>query len=341
MIRVGLIGYGYWGPKLARSIAPETGCELRTICDLSEKRLAIAAADHPAAILEHDGRRLLSDPRVDAVIIATPADSHFDLTMAALATGKHVLVEKPMALSSRDAAAMIAEARHKNLVLLVDHTYIHSPAIEAIREILARGSLGQIREYRSDRWNAEGGRQDADVLWDLAAHDLSILEHLFPAAAQAVRASEMAAGTGTAPSRAALTVHFPDGLTACIHVDWAAGEKQRRIEITGTRGSLVFDDLREPKLRRFGPPGKAEPSTIELEADEPLTRLARHFAACIRGAERTIDDAFRVIRILEAASRSLASSGSLVPLDAECRPYQPRAPKEAGLFCDDAKLDAR
>jgi predicted dehydrogenase len=194
------------------------------------------------------------------------------------------------------------------------------------------------------------------VLWDLAAHDFSILEYLFPAAAQAVRVSELAAvhaeaqavrpsemagGAGTAPSRAALSVHFPGALIAYIHVDWAAGEKQRRIEITGTKGSLVFDDLREPKLRRFGPPGKAEPSTIELEADEPLTRLARHFAACIRGAERTIDDACRVIRVLEAASRSLASSGSLVPLDAECRPYQPRAPKEAGLLCNDAKLDAR
>ena len=322
MVRVGLIGYGYWGPKLARCMAQDTGCALSAICDLSAERLGAAAADHPRAIVERDWCKLVGDPQIDAVAIATPADSHRDLALAALDAGKHVFVEKPLALSSSDAETMIVAARRQKLVLLVDHTYVHSPAMLAIRRALTQGSLGQIREYRSLRYNAEGGRRDSNVLWDLATHDLSILEFLFPGAAQAVRVEESAARAGGPPSRAALTVYFPDSLTARIRVDWAAGEGQRRIEIAGTKGMLVFDDLQAVKLRRVdqlsGEPQGA-PSPIALETTEPLTMVIRHFAACIRGEVELAAGgkaALRVIRLLEAASASLAHGGSLVAVDA-------------------------
>jgi predicted dehydrogenase len=321
LVRVGLIGYGYWGPKLARCMAPDTGCVLHTVCDLSAERLGAAAGDHPQAVTEREGRKLLGDPQIDAVIIATPANSHCDLALAALDAGKHVLVEKPMALSSADATTMIAAARRRNRVLLVDHTYIHSPAIQAIRRALVQGALGRVREYNSLRYNEEGGRRDADVLWDLAAHDLSILEFLFPGAAQAVRVEESGAIAGGAPSRAALTVYFPDSLIARVRVDWAAGEKQRRLDIEGTKGALIFDDLQKVKLRRverLNGQAQGEPSPIAIEATEPLTMVIRHFAACIRGEEEPVgggEAALRTIRLLEAASASLANAGSLVAVD--------------------------
>jgi predicted dehydrogenase len=318
LVRVGLIGYGYWGPKLARCMTQDTGCVLGTVCDLSAERLVSAAADHPQAMAQRDWRELLSDPQIDAVAIATPADSHCDLALAALDAGKHVLVEKPMALASGDAMTMIAAARRRNRVLLVDHTYVHSPAMQAIRHALTQGSLGQVREYRSLRYNAEGGRRDADVLWDLAAHDLSILEFLFPDAARAVRVEESRATKGAPASRAALTVYFPDSLTARIRVDWAAGERQRRVDIVGSKGMLVFDDLQPVKLRRLNSQSGSDLSAVALETTEPLTLVIRHFAACIRGEEDSAAGgaaALRVVRLLEAASQSLVHGGSLVAVD--------------------------
>jgi predicted dehydrogenase len=322
--RVGLIGYGYWGPKLARCLAPD--CAIRTICDLSAERLAAAACDHPGAMLEQDWRKVMADPAIDAIVIATPAASHAELARAALGAGKHVLVEKPMALTGGDAIAMVEEARRRGLVLLVDHTYVHSPAIQAVREILQQGSLGRIREYRSLRYNAEGSRHDIDVLWDLAAHDLSILEHLFPGGAQAIRAGEVDGPADGPLSRAALSVHFPGPLIARIHVDWAAGEKRRRIEIAGTKGGLVFDDLQPVKLLRVaaaGCAGSGEQRPVAIATSEPLAMMARHFAACMRGQADPLTGgraALRVVRMLEAASASLAGGGSLVALGSEDRP---------------------
>ena len=325
--RVGLIGYGYWGPKLARCLAPD--CTIRTICDLSADRLAAAAEDHPRAALERDWRRVAGDPAIEAIVIATPASSHADLARAALGAGKHVLVEKPMALASRDAIAMVDEAQRRGLVLLVDHTYVHSPAIHRVREMLQQGALGQIRGYRSLRYNSGGSRHDVDVLWDLAAHDLSILEDLFPGAAQAIGVSETGGAADGPPSRASLSVHLPGPLIARIRVDWAAGEKQRRIEIAGTKGSLVFDDLQPVKLLRIaaasGDAGSdsGQRRPIALEASEPLAMLARHFTACMRGQADALAggrSALAVIRMLEAASASLAGGGNLVSLKTEDPP---------------------
>jgi predicted dehydrogenase len=321
MIRVGLIGYGYWGPKLARCIASAADCQLRAICDLSAERLASAAPDHPAARLEQGWRMLVDDPWIDAIVIATPAASHFDFAKAALDAGKHVLVEKPMALSSEDASELMAKAERRNLVLMTDHTYVYSPALQAIRSLVSEGSLGRIRRFESLRVNAEGSRHDVDVLWDLAAHDLSILEFLFPASAQAVRVSEAEGPPGSPRARAVLSVYFPQSLIARIRVDWAAGTKQRQIEIVGTKGTLLFDDLQAVKLWRSGPAKAgawAAPAAVTIAKGEPLAAIVDHFAACIRRREAALtcgEAGLRVIQLLEAASRSLARAGSLVPLD--------------------------
>ncbi len=327
MIRVGLIGYGYWGPKLARCLAREAGCELRAICDLSTDRLIPAAKDHPRAAIVRDWRRLVADPMLDAIVIATPAGEHFVQASAALEAGKHVLVEKPMALSSEAALAMIECARRRRLVLMVDHTYLHSPAVREIQSALAQGTLGHVREYSSWRTNAAGSRHDADVLWDLAAHDISILDFLFPGAARAVRVSEAGGTSSGSPSRAALSVHCSDALVAQIHVDWAAGQKQRRVEIGGTKAALVFDDLQPTKLWRTDRSNARErtaPSAIALPEGEPLAMMTHHFLARIERKEGSLAAgraALRVIELLEAASESLAKGGSLVRLDTQDRVF--------------------
>jgi len=272
----------------------------------------------------------MSDRAIEAIVIATPAASHADLATAALAAGKHVLVEKPMALTGSDAIAMVEEARRRSLALVVDHTYVHSPAIQTVRDKLQQGSLGRIREYRSQRYNVEGSRHDVDVLWDLAAHDLAILEDLFPGGAEAIRVGEAGSAPAGAskgpPSRAALSVHFPGPLIARVRVDWAAGEKQRRIEIAGTKAGLVFDDLRPQKLhwmRTAGAGASDEGPPIAIAKSEPLALLVRHFAACMRRQADPLvgaRSALRVVRMLEAASESLAGGGSLVALEREPRP---------------------
>ena len=327
MIRVGLIGYGYWGPKLARCLAHEAGCELRVICDLSGDRLVPAAKDHPGAEIERDWRRLVANPALDAIVIATPAGEHFAQASAALEAGKHVLVEKPMALSSETALAMIESARRRHLVLLVDHTYVHSPAVREIQSALAQGSLGHIREYSSQRYNVAGSRHDADVLWDLAAHDIAILEFLFPGAAQAVRVTETGGTTPGSPSRAALSVHCTNDLVARIRVDWAAGQKQRRVEIAGTKAAMVFDDLQSTKLWRVFKSNDTHPdnpSAVALHEGEPLALVIRDFLVSIQRREGSLaagGAALRVIELLEAASESLARGGSLVRVGTQGRVF--------------------
>ena len=327
MIRVGLIGYGYWGPKLARCLAREAGCELRAICDLSSDALVATAKDHPCSAIERDWRKLIADPALDAIVIATPAGEHFVQASAALEAGKHVLVEKPMALSSETALAMIESARRRHLVLLVDHTYVYSPAVREIQSALAQGALGHIREYSSQRYNAAGSRRDADVLWDLAAHDIAILEFLFPGAAQAVRVTETGGTTSGSPSRAALCVHCDNELVARIRVDWAAGQKRRRIEIAGTKAGVVFDDLQSPKLwwaDKSNGTGPATPSAVSLHENEPLALVIRHFLSSIHRKEGSLAAgwaAMRVVELLEAASESLARGGSLVRMGIQGRVF--------------------
>lgn len=321
MVRVGLIGYGYWGPKLARCLVREAGCELRAICDLSADRLAQAASDHPHVTTEQNWRRLVADPALDTIVIASPAGEHFAQTIAALESGKHALVEKPMALSSQNALAMIDLARRKNLSLLVDHTYVYSPAVRAIQAALRQGEIGQVREYISQRCNIAGSRQDADVVWDLAAHDIAIIEFLFPGAARAVCVAETDATTAGPPSRATLSVHLAHGLIARIHVDWAAGAKRRRVDIAGSRGVLLFDDLQPVKLWRTDlTHGRA--SAIALEEAEPLAMVVREFLADIRKKEKTPaagQAALRVIELLETASMSLAKGGRLIEINSQDR----------------------
>jgi predicted dehydrogenase len=309
MIRVGLIGFGRWGANLARCAAAHADYRLSAICDLSVERLQAAAHIHPGSRLETDWRTLIADPGLDALLLATPAASHFRLGHAALCAGKHVMVEKPIARTSQEVAALIEAAERRCLVLMTDHTYVFSPAVSAIRELLAAGALGTVHALDSVRMNGNGTRCEVDVLCDLGTHDLAILDHLFGGPPRSVRAIDLDSGYG-----ARLALVYPAGLVADIKVSWRGGARTRRMQISGSKGTLTFDDL-EPVHKvgvRLAEGGAGDVFHPPLELVEPLRNVIAHFAARILRGERPVSDGaagLRVVGLLDAANRSLSSGG--------------------------------
>jgi predicted dehydrogenase len=314
MIRVGVIGFGRWGINLARCAAAHVDCRLSAICDLSGERRQAAAHIHPGTRLESDCRALIADPDLDALLLATPTATHFPLARAALSAGKHVMVEKPIARTSQEVAALIAGAEHRRLVLMTDHTYVFSPAVATMRALLAGGTLGEIHAVDSVRMNGDGIHRDVDVLWDLGTHDLSILDYLFGGAPCTVRAVRC-----DPEFSAALALVYPGGLAADIKVGWRGDARARRMQIMGSKGTLLFDDLQPvDKLTvRLGVGAEARAFHPPLEQVEPLHNVVEHFAACLlRGARPLSDGAagLRVVRLLETAGRSLKSGGREIPV---------------------------
>jgi predicted dehydrogenase len=327
MIRVGVIGYGHWGPKLARCLAAAPDLALAAICDLSPDRLASAGRAHPGAQLSTDWRHLVADPRIDAVAVATPAACHAEIALLALRQGKHVLVEKPLGRSSAEAMALIEESERCRRVLMVDHTYVFSPPVRALRDLLASGAIGEPGYFDSVRIGPGIVRSDVNVIWDLAVHDLSILLHILPAVPCAVQASGLALDGNGLEQIAYLTLRFAAPFIAHMHVNWRAPVKTRRMLIGGARGMLVYDDL-DPvaKIRVYegadrspangdGRGGSGASWSPSLEPTEPLAAVVAHFAECIVTERAQISGGaagLRTVRLLEAAGLSLARGGQAV-----------------------------
>jgi predicted dehydrogenase len=317
-IRVGVIGWGYWGPNLGRNVAASRECWLAGIADHSAGRRAAAHQDHPGVVLHTRGEELITDPRIDAVIIATSVHAHFDLALAALRAGKHVLIEKPIAESSEQALILIEESDRRGLTLMVDHTFLFSPAVRAIRELLNAGALGQLRYFDSARLNLGIVRRDVNVLWDVASHDLALLDYFTSAPPITVQAVGVAPIPGGREHLAWLTLTYADGFSAHVNASWISPVKVRRLFLGGSARMLIYDDL-APRDRVTVFDG-GTPATPELSTAEPLREVVRHFVACINRAERPISDGatgFRVVRQLEAADRSMREHGRPVQLDPE------------------------
>lgn len=335
MTGIGVIGYGYWGPQLARNFAALPDARLIAICDSDAERLALARARHPGIATAATCAELLRNAQIDAVAIATPVASHFELAQACLAAGKHVLLEKPLAASSAEAHALATEAARRGVVLLVDHTYLYSSAVQTIAATLARGELGDVHCYDSVRINLGRFRSDVDVLWDLASHDLAILDYLFDDAPTSLQALGFTRTPGEPCPFAYLTLRWDERRIAQIHVSWLAPVKIRRTLISGNRGMMVYDDLDpDAKLRIYdqavatgAPPDeplqwqigyrRGEMRAPLLTIAEPLHNLAEHFIACIvSGCPPRSDGASgaRIVAWLEAAHRSLACGGAPVDL---------------------------
>jgi predicted dehydrogenase len=337
MVGVGVVGYGYWGPNLVRNFCDVPDCEVVAVSDLRAERRALAARRHPSIRTAADADDLLRDPLVDALVIATPVSTHFELAMRALAAGKHVWVEKPLAMNPAQAARLVEQADRVGRTLHVDHTFAYTAAVRKIGELMAGGSLGDIYYYDSVRVNLGLFQHDVDVIWDLAVHDLSIIDYLVAEKPCAVSATGMAHVPGEPENIAYITLFFESSLIAHVHVNWLAPVKVRRTLIGGSRRMIVYDDL-EPsekvKVYDKGITTQTGPDNIyqmlvgyrsgdmwapQLEIAEGLNVEARHFVECMTGGQPTLTDGragLRVVQILDAASRSMRERGRTVELEA-------------------------
>jgi predicted dehydrogenase len=242
-IRVGVVGYGYWGPNVARSFAGQKDGHLAAISDLSEERLAAAAIHHPGVTTTRDAKEIVTSKDIDAVAIAVPVSRHFELGMAALAAGKHVLMAKPMTATDAEAESLCAEADRRGLALMVDHTFVYSGPVRKIHELVAAGDLGQLYYYDSVRVNLGLFQGDVNVLWDLAVHDLAILDYIVPDRPVAVSAIGMSHVAGGLEDQAYLTLLFEKPFLAHVHVNWLAPVKVRRTLVGGSKKMIVYDDV--------------------------------------------------------------------------------------------------
>lgn len=336
MIRVGIIGYGYWGPNVVRNFADAPRARVHSICDTRADRIERAAARYPGVKVTTRADEVIDDGDVDAVAIITPVSTHFGLAMRALEAGKHVLVAKPLAASSEESVRLVEAADHRHLVLMVDHTFVYTGAVRKIREVVAGGELGDIYYYDSVRVNLGLFQHDVSVIWDLAVHDLSILDYVLPDRPCAVSATGVSHVSGEPENIAYLTLFFANTLIAHVHVNWLAPVKVRRTLIGGARKMIVYDDL-EPseKVKVYDRGISVSDQTAEgvykmlvsyrtgdmwaprLDLTEALQVGMTHFLGCIDKGDRPLTDGqagLRVVRILEAAGQSLRQQGRPITL---------------------------
>jgi predicted dehydrogenase len=334
MLRVGIIGLGYWGPNLARNVAGCATTQVAALCDRDEARLDALSSQHPLAVLATEPEQLFSDPDIDAVAIATPVWTHFELARAALEAGKHVLVEKPFASSSDEAAELLALAEARGLVLMVDHVFLYSPPVRMLGSLVTSGELGDLLFIDSVRINLGLLQHDVNVMWDLAPHDLSIIDHLVGRSPLGVVASGISHAADGLASVAYLHLDYGSVL-ASVHVNWLSPVKIRHLLVGGSRRSVLYNDLdaSEPvKVYDRGvdvtddPDGRrralisyrsGDVVSPNVDKSEPLQNMIKHFAGCIADGSSPVSDAtqgLRVVQILEAADRSLAKGGTYVEI---------------------------
>ena len=336
--QMGVVGLGYWGPNLIRAVSEISDARVSAICDLDRARLVQFADRYPSARPTERFEDLLEDPSLDAIMIATPITTHYELTMRALRAGKHVFVEKPLATSGVHADAIVEAAGERGLVLMCGHTFVHSPPVNAIRELLDRDELGELFYVSSSRVNLGPYRSDVSVLTDLAPHDFSILRHWIPEIPESVSATGRAAIRDDAPDVAFVTLRYASGLVAQLEVSWLAPSKLRRTVLVGSKKMIVYEDGTPEPVRIFdrGIVFK-DPETFgefqlsyrtgdivspRLEPDEPLLLQLGDFVHRVRVGRSSADHlalCADVVRLLEASEESLQAGGHPVSVAAAPR----------------------
>ncbi len=349
-IGVAVVGAGYWGPNLVRNFASSPSYRLAWVCDLDRARAAHAVGPYSSVGVTDDLGIVLADERVQALAIATPAGSHGEMAVAAMRAGKHVLIEKPLAATYEDGLRLVEEAERAGLVLMCDHTFCYTPAVSKIRELVHAGELGDIHFFDSVRINLGLVQHDIDVLWDLAPHDVSILESILPPGVEPLAVAAQAAdpvGTGRF-CVAFVTLQLTGGAIAHFHLNWLSPTKVRTTMIGGSKRALLWDDLnplqrvtvfdrgvdlvpaeeavatdREKAFVSYRTGDLVSPALTEREA---LNAVVEEFAECIRTGRPPLTDGragLRVLDILEAATRSIELRGATVPLRGARRPRPP------------------
>ncbi|HWF91636.1 MAG TPA: Gfo/Idh/MocA family oxidoreductase [Terriglobales bacterium] len=333
MIKFGVVGYGYWGPNVVRNLDQLDGSAVVAVCDKSpESRKRIQKA-HPHVRVVGDAAELMSAVDIDVVAVVTPVWTHYELAKAALENGKHVFVEKPFTSCSQQAEELIELAARKNLRIMVDHTFLFTGAVKKIGELLDDGSLGKIYYYDSTRVNLGLFQHDVNVVWDLAPHDLSIIDHLIQERPEAM----VATGETHLNSHedvAYITIYFPNKIIAHINVNWLSPVKVRTTLIGGEKKMLVWDDTEPDEKIRIYDKGvnitsreglynllvnyrSGDMWAPKLDRSEALKRELTYFMDCISSGKDPHNDGkagMRVVKMLEAATESLKNRGSLVKL---------------------------
>jgi predicted dehydrogenase len=342
MIGIGVIGYGYWGPNLVRNFMETSHASVVAVSDLRQEQLKRVKSRYPAVKTTTNYQELFSDPAIDAIAIATPVSTHFKLAFQALQAGKHVLVEKPLVESVDEGLRLVDEAARRRLVLMVDHTFIYTGAVRKIKELVTAGQLGPLYYYDSVRVNLGIFQHDVNVLWDLAVHDLAIMDYLLddlPCVVTAVGMNHV----NQKEDIAYLTCLFDNDLIAHIHVNWLAPVKVRRTLVAGAEKMVLYDDL-EPseKIKVYNKGvtlsnnGNGDGSNgvyemlvgyrtgdmwaPKLNTTEALRTEVAHFVECVEENKQSITSGevgLRVVQILEAASRSIEKQGQPIELSRE------------------------
>lgn len=325
VVRVGVVGLGYWGPNVVRNIADSPYTELAWICDLDPGAVAAVANRYPTARTASSVDKLLADPDLDALVVATPISTHYEITVAALQAGKHVWVEKPFASSSEEALDLIARADAAGLVLLPGHTFLYSPPVVKIKELIDSGDLGEIYFVAMSRVNLGLHQSDASVVWDLGPHDFSILRYWLGGIPSEVTAMTRSCVIPGIPDIAFVNMRFRSGTIANLELSWLSPSKLRRTTVVGSEKMIVYDDTTQEPVRIFDSGASLrDPTTFgeyrlsyrtgdivspRVDAAEPLALELEDFcSAIVRGTPLRSSCAIGldVIRSIEMVDRSLA-----------------------------------
>jgi len=326
--QIGVVGCGYWGPNLVRNFRSLSGdCNMRMMCDVSESRLAHLKSLYPEVEGETDYAHMLNGVGLDAVIIATSVKSHFPMAKASLSAGKHTFIEKPMTASAAEAEELIDIAKKNGLVLMVGHTFLYSPAVRKIKEIVQSGEIGDIRYISARRLNLGLFQKDINVVWDLAPHDISIILHIMEGQRPVtVKCQGSAHITPGIEDVATTWLNFSGDRSAIVHSSWLDPKKVREMTIVGSKGMIVYDDVStQEKVKVFDAMVERPPHydtfaefhysyhngdvlVPYIRQEEPLKAECQHFLDCVKNGETPLtsgEKGLEVVRILEAASRSL------------------------------------
>jgi len=334
MIHVAIIGYGYWGPNLVRNFNAVDGCKVKWVSDLRQPRLDLIAKQYPNINTTTDVDDIFNDAEVDAVIVATPVQQHYPLGLKALHAGKHVLIEKPMTQSVEEADALGALAKEKGLVLMVDHTFLYTGAVQKIKELIEKDEIGDIEYFDSTRINLGLFQQDVNVLWDLAPHDISILFHLVKERPVSICATGVSHTPNGIENIAYLTVHYASRKIAHFSCSWTSPVKLRTILIGGSKKMILFDDMElsekvkvydtgynvstdEEKRNLLIDYRTGDIFTPKLAQKEALYGMAVDFVKAINTGSTPLSNwelGKDVVSLLEAAQESIRNKGKEVIL---------------------------
>jgi len=329
MVNIAIIGYGYWGPNLVRNFSSTPGASVKWVADLRAERLEIAKRNFPSIETTTELERVIQDPEVHAVVIATPVFTHFELGMKALLAGKHVLIEKPMTDSVAHAEQLIASAKERGLTLMVDHTFLYTAAVQKIKHLIDSGELGSVKYFDSTRINLGLIQQDVNVLWDLAPHDISILNYLMSSKPRSVQATGVSHIHNGIENIAYLTVNYDQDFIAHFHCSWSSPVKMRMMLLGGDKKMVVFNDM-EPtdKIRVYDTAhtisNDEEKQRVlvdyrvgdiyipKLPIQEALSGMAADFIQSIQTGKAPIasyESGLFTVKVLEAAQVSIKENG--------------------------------